>query len=343
MKRSLKCFLSVIFVAAGGLAVGCQSPTQGIVAVYTDMPCEPVDAESQRDALTDFRIFAAPTREALAIKLDADQFDAEAACLPAADGRQRGRQLGTLVLAPGAAEAHIAVRAGVWALGQPRVSAAACAKPGTSPCIVARRLLRYASNQSLDVPIALDAACARIQCPTEQTCEKGACKGIPQVSKDPPLPPPVDAATPTVDAGLDAGGDSAPMRTLPFTCSKEGVVAWTTPRVCTGGSPSCIERSTGAVGCMDVKNGECVQPCCSNRAPVSNPKDPVLQFQCCLESVGGQLLPLEGRYAGPMGTCADRGKAADVCFDADTCEKCGATDFVAPPGRGWGTCVTPLL
>jgi hypothetical protein len=204
---SLRRLAAVALAATVCVVVGCQAPTQGVLAIYTDMPCVPLLADGARNALTDFRIYTGATRAALGANLANGPFAAEGVCTEG----NRGRLLGNVTLS-GKGTVFVAVRAGTWALGKAATREAECnQKP--EACLVAERTLEYASHQSLEVPVTLDAACAqRPPCGDGKTCIQGQCTEVPVYSASSPAPahPPAAPVLTDLDSGMTTGDSGEP-------------------------------------------------------------------------------------------------------------------------------------
>jgi sulfatase modifying factor 1 len=111
--------------------------------------------------------------------------------------------LGSVVVVPsGDRGAKIEVRV-VAAVGK---SPEACTPTSFEGCIEARRVLRFAKHQPLELPIALHASCIGVQCPDGTACVDGRC-----FVYDPDSQAYCDPASPTcapVDAGAGVGVDA---------------------------------------------------------------------------------------------------------------------------------------
>ncbi|MDI1434987.1 hypothetical protein [Polyangium sorediatum] len=150
MKRSF----TVVAVAALGFA-SCAPPTAITVDVYTEVDC----ASDAEVSLT-----VAPDLASLAARAPSST---TRGCV--APGRA-----GNVVIAP----ADDREKPLAFAIAT-RVDEGSIEECLTSPlpagCIVARRQLRFSPNQELPMRVDLRLACQGIECPSEQTCVKGAC------------------------------------------------------------------------------------------------------------------------------------------------------------------------
>jgi hypothetical protein len=355
-------FLLAMGFAAGCAVLACRAPTQGTLAIYTDMPCTPIRVDGARNALTDFRIYTAGTREALRVNLANDQFASEGRC---SEGK-RGRMLGTVALS-GKGTVFVAVRAGIWTQGRTATPERDCNR-SPAECIVAERGLTYAANENLDVPVALEEQCVRVACSDGKTCVQGQCVEIPVYSASSPAPappleqPPLqeldagivdasDARIDGIDASSDASVDAGP--TLPrwYAVCNNGVASLEErPQQDSGASaePTC-SSSFGRVVCgrssdagYDVCFGKVnatsiYSVCCS-----------VAVARCCMvpsSLPGAPGIPLLVTGPEPVGAICSRGGEMGVpkspCFAPGECASGSCMMLSAADGTalGYGQCL----
>jgi hypothetical protein len=178
----------------------CRSPTEIVLDLTTDVPCDKASAGGANITVGRF--------EELERKPPAAT---TTACTPGVPLNS----LGTVVLIPsGADDEPVSVRV-VLGVDSP---AETCTRtegiaPDYTGCIVARRSLRYSPHESLRLPIELRKVCEGHACPG-QTCVMGSCVAstIPdpaacttdEACGDHVLLPP-DAEPPDAGAPMDAG------------------------------------------------------------------------------------------------------------------------------------------
>ena len=135
------------------LVAGCQTPTQAVLEIHTDMPCD-----------------AFPT---VAIGVGDSLENADTASAVANTCAEDGR-VGTLVLVPsGSDDASFSVRVVAASCG--RSPGECIAGTGGHGCVRADRLLSFVPGESLRVPIDLRQNCDGVTCGTGSTCVHGQC------------------------------------------------------------------------------------------------------------------------------------------------------------------------
>ena len=142
---------AVVVVVLAALAVACQEPTQIVLLLTTDIPCQRV---------VDIGIAARSLSQ-----------DAEQAPFSAVVSTCRDGNIGSMVVVPaGPDDKPIAVRV---VAGIDR-SSAACVEQGG--CVTARRSLSFLPHRTLTVPIHLVTACIGNTCDASTTCvDAGRC------------------------------------------------------------------------------------------------------------------------------------------------------------------------
>lgn len=120
--------------------------------------------------------------------------------------------IGTLVLTPSAGKddaVTIAVVAGITR------SIDECVKRAFDGCIVARRRLRFAPHDPLELPVTLSRACIGVACSDDRTCVEGRCAtadvddpGLCMTGPDCGVAPPASSA----DGGIDDASRRPPVR-----------------------------------------------------------------------------------------------------------------------------------
>jgi hypothetical protein len=342
--------------ACVAFAIACQAPTQGTLAIYTDMPCTPIRVEGARNALTDFRIYTAATREGLQANLANGLSVASGKC---SEGN-RGRTLGNLALS-GKGTVFVAVRAGTWTQGGVATSEAECSRTPEA-CIVAERSLVYAQNQNLDVPVTLDEKCSRVVCTGGNTCLEGQCVSVPQYSASSPAPAPpqeqpalqdLDGGMSMIDASdapmlADAGLDAGPVLPQWYAVCRNGTASLEEYPMRDGGTraaPNC--RTAGSIVCAQgTANG--YEPCLGSKIDTSLYRVccSVTNSVCCMvpSALGGPGIPLLNVASLPSAVCSTGGAlgvSKSPCFAPNECASGICTMLKAADGTalGYGQCL----
>lgn len=160
-------------VVAMSMTSSCLDPTEIVLELSTNVPCNVVEANGVAIAI------GAPGDD------DSGVATATSMC---ANG-----DIGTLVVVPSTGngpEVGIRVMLGV--------DASTCEGPAYSGCIVERRALRYTPHMPLMLPISLDQSCVGVPCDPNSTCVNGGCVdagttctgGVCEVADAAPPPPP---------------------------------------------------------------------------------------------------------------------------------------------------------
>lgn len=178
--------------------LACQDPTQVKVTITTgDGVCGAVSAPDDKHT----ELFAAGPGD------------------PPGEARGRvdgcsGPSLGTVTLVPSDRGGDVLLEV---AMALAPGKAPADCRADAKGCIVARRRVGYVTHRSLSLQIPLDRSCIGVSCDPASTCFAGACRPADVVCSGSSCEltasdagPPIDAATPvdatpTSDAGFDAG------------------------------------------------------------------------------------------------------------------------------------------
>lgn len=145
------------------------------------------------------------------------------------DSPSDGR-IGTLVVTPHSSSsldrnARIGIRVVAGVNG---VTASSCDEPGDvkADCIIARREISFVEGSNVPYTITLDGDCLGITCDKEgETCTKGKCASVEQVSQNPDAPPDkIDASDPK-DTGIVPDKDVNPPENKP--CGDAGQFSMT--------------------------------------------------------------------------------------------------------------------
>ncbi len=285
--------------AAAGLAAlsttaGCRTPTSITVSVTSDGACSDLRGVAIAAATPD-------AIEGAAASASTDQ------CTALPDGTAR---VGTLVVVPsGGASDEVAVRV---VAGVDRPVAECNAADGWKGCVVARRVLRFASHVELTLPIELHLQCKGVACDATSTCAPGGCRSasLPDGCAE-------EYCLSSLDGGLDApkpdAGDGG-----------GGEVAPDAPPAETGGC------SAGAKNC----SGVCVQ--------IDDPA-----FGCTEAGCTTCSTDTRGTYTCSAGACKQIGcqtgykSCGGACLLADAAHGCGgATCDPCPAQNGAPACAS---
>lgn len=206
--------------AASWLA--CQSPTQIVVNVSTDVACSQVKG----------------TQVSVGTLGAALELAEPSTSTPSCSGSPG--HIGTLVLVPGGSgDEEVAIKV-VMGIDRPP---AECAAANYAGCIVARRSLHFVQHGSISLDVAMGSACASMPCDATSTCAGGRCIGA--VLTDPETC--TDPAT-CNDGGSHDGGtvvvDAAVGSDAPAPPSESGVDSGVP--VCAGAhGPSAVMIDAG--------------------------------------------------------------------------------------------------
>jgi hypothetical protein len=113
------------------------------------------------------------------------------------DSPAPGANVGTVVLLPGPKRDAPLI---VTVVGAVDGDLRSC-ETSTKGCIVARRRLRFVSHKPLRLPVVLSPTCKGVECPFDQTCERGVCVSIDPVCLDDGTCAATDGGTTAPDAG----------------------------------------------------------------------------------------------------------------------------------------------
>jgi hypothetical protein len=144
---------------AVAVSIGCRTPTQMTVELWTDVPC-----------------VSSPTTTLWIGKSDTD-LDDHAPIMRTTNCKSNGR-IGSIVLVPsGAPDEAFALKV-VLAHGARSVES--CEKADSAPeplagCIVARRDLKFVPHSELVLPIELHEDCDGVRCAASESCVHGKC------------------------------------------------------------------------------------------------------------------------------------------------------------------------
>jgi hypothetical protein len=204
------------------LAAACQTPTEIVLALATDVPCDRVTGSAVTVATPD---------------------GLETAPVTTSSSRCDGGDLGTIVVVPGPSpDAEIGIRT---ALSTGARSVLEC-RAGSPDCIVATRALRFVKHTSLHISVSLDAACVGVACGPDQTCSAGLCAPIDRgtCGAGAGCEPPV-TVTSRLDGAVDGNADTG-------ADAPEGSVSAPTPDASSdapAASGSCTQSAQCATGC----------------------------------------------------------------------------------------------
>ena len=139
----------------------CLDPTQVTLDIRTDAPC----ADLTGTGIT------------IGARGQVEQQDPSTETTDCSAGA-----IGTIVIVPSDADdASFGVKV-VSSLGVPT---SACQPPTYGPaCVVARRSAAFVPHTPLEMPIAMQIACAGVSCPEGQTCVDGACRSSDCVTQE---------------------------------------------------------------------------------------------------------------------------------------------------------------
>lgn len=326
-------------MALGLRVIGCAAPTQALVRIEFLAPCANAPAPGPT-SITDYAVYVWKNTDDLARNMSKAPV-AQVQC-----GAVKGEN--TLMLYPSdtdSLDVIVQVVAGtrVDDGGSIRtVLAADCSLADKKACIRATRSFKYIRNDTLYLPIRLDARCVGRTCDLgKSTCVAGECvssscsdgKVLCQNSPLPPAPTP----TPITDAGRDSeivppdaadASDANSKFIFAFTCSG-GVPSNT---FCPGGKVACYNVMSGAYECSrgftgcDANQNEYL-PCCSLTAAEGKGK-------CCLTQATGYPVVVPTGVADPC-------SSTPPCFSiGQECENT-AKRICQPDPRGdsgWGYC-----
>jgi hypothetical protein len=304
---------SVAAVALVGLGstAGCRTPTSITVSVVSDGTCADLKGVAIAASSPDSIEGAAPSAST-------DQ------CTTLPDGTAR---IGTLVVVPsGGATDELAVRV---VAGVDRPVAECSAASGYQGCVVARRVLHFASHVELTLPIVLHLQCKGLACDATSTCAPGGCRSatlpdgcddehcLSSLDAGPDAPKPDAGGDGVVDAPLpETGGCSAGSKNCSGACVQIDDPAFG----CT--TASCTTCSTDVRGTYTCVAGACKQAGCQTG------------YKLC----GGACLPADAAHGCGGATC-------DACTGlngAPACTTGGACTMKCDPGYKLcgGTCVS---
>jgi len=141
-------------VLAAHLLLSCREPTQVIVEITTDINC----ADRPK---TGIAVGALSQLESRPVSTETEQCDSST-----------GR-IGSIVIVPGGekdSDFAIRVVTGIT------MSADDCVTSGYGAgCVVARRALGFVPQETLHLPIRIEASCIGVPCEATQTCRSGSC------------------------------------------------------------------------------------------------------------------------------------------------------------------------
>ena len=229
-----------------------------------------------------------------------------------------------------------------------RTPAEKCTRGANDSCLRATRAFGYLENETLELPIILDAACIGKVCDEGLTCDGGDClpedcgrrndclspgKKDPRVSSD---------AASSVDASLDGSLDVSlpPADAKPdvitgpkyvFSCSVNGSVAWDPPvSSCVGEPRYCALSNSGVCGTNVCGGAGSYAPCCSRAV-----KDGGTPRSCCLSAATYHPIEVKEAQLKDVSVCASD---KSLCFvGAGDCADINAK--CQPVGiQGWGVC-----
>ncbi len=181
----------------GVMVSRCATPTQIIVEVSTDAPCNRLDTG----------IFVGKT--------SSDTNDL-AGPVVSKQKCERDGFIGSAVFLPrGADDEAFAIKiiTGVDA------TVTECIKGLKSTCIVEHRALRYEPGSIVRVAVAMDQQCVGVECSAKETCKRGACVPCADCTDPTGVDSGPKADTSVEDTGVDA---SLPCPSVCTSCSPDG-------------------------------------------------------------------------------------------------------------------------
>lgn len=231
------------------------------------------------------------------------------------DGATEAR-IGTVVVLPGGAkDAKIAIRV---VGGVARPPAECLGDPKLAGCVVARRILRFAPQKEIDLPIVLRRECVGVSCDDATTCVAGACR--PAIIDDPfacegaacdegslrsgqtdggatedatPIGPRDDAGSGSDaavdDASTDAGTDAPP----PLVCGAS-------EKVCDG---RCVASADPAFGCGHTGCSPCPDLATGDYACASD-RCALLTCKAGYKRCGDACVPVDPAHGCDGTSCA---------------------------------------
>lgn len=231
----------VLLGAAFAASTSCARPTELVLDIRTNAPCERVRGAAVRMSRAPEGL---PAADIVATR----------------DGcTALGGEVGTLTIVPtGSDSAEIAVQVTLGLGRDPR----SCSPTDRAGCVVARRAARFVPGRSTRLMVEMDALCEGRVCPADATCDRGTCVGIPGV--------PPEATSTQADAGepVDAGTD-APAPTCDAVCPSKGgtcvdgvcEIACKGGDKCAGNATLCPSGVPCRIVCSDPSRGK---PACRN-------------------------------------------------------------------------------
>ena len=180
-------------VATSALAVRCATPTAIIVDVYSDLDC----TDGAQVVL-----FGAQSLQAL-------ESSVPTSSATRCDALSTGSyHRGSVVLVPSQADETVAFAIATRKGG---ADPSSCLTNGAD-CIVAKRQIAFIQHDELTARIDLRAACLGVVCPTDQTCDQGACVPVDSVPLDDDGGVPGDASGDIATDASDGSASSASLR-----------------------------------------------------------------------------------------------------------------------------------
>jgi hypothetical protein len=282
----------------------CRTPTQLVVDVSTDAPCDRLVTG----------IYVAGT------SAGTDLGDLPVVTKPACE---RPGFIGSAVFLPTGADDEAFALKVVTAVG---VSLEDCRR-GSASCIVERRAVRYSSGDVVRIAISMDQQCIGVVCPGTERCQSGTCVPCSDcVDQGGIDAAPTDAGASdggVGDAGLEAAAPLAPScsEVCPDACDS-GKPCSRTCKNCTGivcppGLP-CEVHCTLDGGCVDIDCGEassckvtCADPNSCNGVRCDGPSCTVM----CPKSNACQGVTQMGGASNVL-TCGDNACPGDFSFCA---------------------------
>jgi hypothetical protein len=206
--RRLRALLIIAAIGVVGLGA-CQSPTEVILTVRTDVPCTMV----QGTTVTTGTLGAIERKPQATDALQCDGVDGNG-------------YFGNVVLVPSGSNTDELAMKVVTGVGQ---AADQCAPDANGQygkgCIVARRSLRYIPHETLRVNVIMRSSCNGISCGPTETCVRGSCvsaqipdpsacssaEGCSEDVLGAPLPPETDGGPgdSNTETGTDAASDAS--------------------------------------------------------------------------------------------------------------------------------------
>lgn len=186
-RRRLVC-VAVGVLAVIGVLAACQSPTQIILHIRTNVQCE---REAPFPVVSVGRI---------------DRPDDDAPLASTHVDCSTGGDLGTLVLTPTSADdrnAAVGLRVALrYAKDRdPDHGTGDCTRASAAFCIVQRRIVEFRAHETIDLPIQLDVSCKGVYCSALETCNH-ASQCVSAECTDGTC----DAVNRSGDPGMDGGG-----------------------------------------------------------------------------------------------------------------------------------------